>query len=436
MLIPPLLTLQVSVHTSAQPLLKPNQQVLEASPLTSLVSSQPPPVKPLAEPTHHSILGLPVVHLSLSLVNPLWVQLSQRGILPMAETICQSTQTFAGRISLFRSNWEALTPQPWVLQTVSEGYHIPLMFVPHQHLPPTNPHLFTEDSVILREEIQSLLQKQAICQVPVSMKGFYSNMFTVPKKDGDQRPVINLKHLNKFVKSEHFKMEGLHTVKALLRQNDWMAKVDLKDAFFMVPIAPQHRNLLLFRLEGRTYHFNCLPFGFCTAPRMFTKIFKPCVEMLRSLGIRLVIYMDDMLLMASSKQTLTEHVQLTMYLLENLGFSKKSILSPSQEIEFLGMLLNSITMEIKLPGEKIKKIRQEAHRLLAIKQPSAQQLSQLLGKLNATTPALQMAPLFCRSLQMCLKQALVDNHQKYQSVVCLSSQALEDLLWWKLHLTS
>ena len=73
------------------------------------------------------------------------------------------------------------------------------------------------------------------------------------KKEGGQRPVINLKHLNEFVKSEHFKMEGLHTVKGLLRQHDWMAKVDLKDDFFMVPIAPQHRNLLLFRLEGRAY---------------------------------------------------------------------------------------------------------------------------------------------------------------------------------------
>jgi len=52
--------------------------------------------------------------------------------------------------------------------------------------------------------------------------------------------------------------------------------------------------------------------------------------------------------------------QLSMYLLENLGFiknSKKFILCPSQETEFLGMLLNSSTMEIKLPGEKIKKIR-------------------------------------------------------------------------------
>ena len=39
--------------------------------------------------------------------------------------------------------------------------------------------------------------------------------------------------------SEHFKMEGLHTDKALLRRDDWMVKVDLKDAFLMVPIASQ-----------------------------------------------------------------------------------------------------------------------------------------------------------------------------------------------------
>jgi len=357
----------------------------------------------------------------------------------MAETICHSSQTFAGRISLFKLNWKALTQESWVIQTVTEGYHIPLTSVPNQYHHPSNPHLSSEDIAVLEEETQSLLQKQAISQIPAPAEGFYSNMFIVPKKDGGQRPVINLKHLNKYVKSEHFKMEGLHTVKALLRKNDWMAKVDLKDAFFMVPIASQFRHLLLFKLEKRTYQFNCLPFGLCTAPRVFTKILKPAVEMLRSLGIRLVIYMDDMLLMAESKQKLMEHVQSTLFLLENLGFivnSKKSILSSTQEIEFLGMIVNSLSMDLKLPGDKIRKIRQEAHRLLHLKQPSAQLLSQLLGKLNATSPALQMAPLFCRSLQICLKQALSDNQQDYRAVVQLSSQALEDLQWWELHLSS
>jgi len=97
--------------------------------------------------------------------------------------------------------------------------------------------------------------------------------------------------------------------------------------------------------------------------------------MLRAIGIHLVIYMDDMLLMASSKQSLMGYVHLLLFLLENLGFiinSKNSILCPSQEIEFLGVMLNSMTMEIRLPGEKIKKMRQEAHHLLSLDQPSAQ----------------------------------------------------------------
>ena len=97
-------------------------------------------------------------------------------------------------------------------------------------------------------------------------------------------------------------MEGLHTVKALIQQNDWMAKVDLKDAFFMVPIAQEHQHLLLFKIEMGTFHSKCLPFGLCTAPRVFTKVLKPAIELLRSVGIRLVIYMDDMLIMAHSTQ--------------------------------------------------------------------------------------------------------------------------------------
>ena len=105
-------------------------------------------------------------------------------------------------------------------------------------------------------------------------------MLVVPKKDGGQRPVINLKYLNRYVKLEHFKMEGLHTIKTLLQKNNWMAKVDLKDAFFMVPIAPQFRHLVLFKMEKKFFQFNCLPFG---SPK--GKLLKPAVEMLRSLGI-------------------------------------------------------------------------------------------------------------------------------------------------------
>ena len=141
---------------------------------------------------------------------------------------------------------------------------------------------------------------------------------------------------------------------------------------------------------------------------------------------------------APSSKLLTEQVFVTLYLLESTGFvinNKKSLLQPTQEIEFLGMIIDSVSMDLKLPGEKIKNIRQEAQKLFSLSSPSSHSLSQLVGQLNVTTPSLQMATLFCCSLQTCLKQALADNSQDYQSPVQLSSQAAKDLRWW-VHLLS
>lgn len=95
---------------------------------------------------------------------------------------------------------------------------------------------------------------------------FYSTLFLVPKKDGGQRPVINLKKLNAFFNPPYFKMEGIYTLKSLLRQGDWLTKVDLKDTYFSVPIHREQRKFLSFSVGNQTYLFTCLPFGLATAP--------------------------------------------------------------------------------------------------------------------------------------------------------------------------
>ena len=45
------------------------------------------------------------------------------------------------------------------------------------------------------------------------------------------------------VAPHHFKMEGLHALKDLLQTGDWMTKVDLRDAYFMIPIHSSDRSL-------------------------------------------------------------------------------------------------------------------------------------------------------------------------------------------------
>ena len=87
------------------------------------------------------------------------------------------------------------------------------------------------------------------------------------------RPIVDLCQLNKHcIRAEHLKMEGIHLVKDLLHKEDWMVKLDFKDAYFAVPIHQDHRKLLQFHWKGKVYQFNCLPFGLSSAPRVFTKV--------------------------------------------------------------------------------------------------------------------------------------------------------------------
>ena len=101
-----------------------------------------------------------------------------------------------------------------------------------------------------------------------------------------------------------------------------MAKVDLKDAYFMVPIHKEDRAFLKFSFEERTYQFQCLPCVLACTPWVFTKTLKPVAALLRQLGVRLIIYIDmyDILILAESKEAARDHSIGLKYLLKNLGF--------------------------------------------------------------------------------------------------------------------
>ena len=86
-------------------------------------------------------------------------------------------------------------------------------------------------------------------------------------------------------------------LKDLLRKGDYMIKTDLKVAYLMVPIWQNHQRYLWFLWRDSLLEFACLPFGLASAP---TKLLKPVLSILRQRGIRLIVYLDDILLMAPS----------------------------------------------------------------------------------------------------------------------------------------
>ena len=334
-----------------------------------------------------------------------------------------------GRLSRFRKNWEKVTQDSWVLQTV-QGLRLEFFTVPRYQVI-EQPKLDVERSQALSKEVNNLCQKRAIIPTTNDGTGFVSPVF-IPKTGEKWRSVINLKALNVYVVAPHFKMESVRSVKGLIQKDDWLTKLDLKDAYLTVPVLPCHQKYLRFCWQGQMWQFAVLPFGLNSAPFIFTKLMKPVVATLRKLGIWVVLYLDDMLIMANSQNKARDHYQWAIYLLKSLGFIlniEKSMWSPRQQVEFLGFRLDSKTMTILLPAQKLTTLLRTRRHLAEKTQASLREISQVLGTMVATHPAILPASLHYRHLER-TKTHYLSRGVAFDDLVPLNEDIQSDLKWW------
>ena len=317
------------------------------------------------------------------------------------------------------------------------GYHLELACIPHQRVTPRERQLSELEQDMVTEEVEKLLLKQAIKPVTENPNQFLSSLFLVPKKDGARRPVINLKPLNRYIRRQKFKMEGARVIRDILQKDDWMVSIDLKDAYLSVPVAEKDRQFLRFRWKGMLYEFQCLPLGLSSAPRVFTKLLKPVIALLRRQSIRCIIFLDDLLIMQQSQKSLKRTSQDILTLLQVLGFRinwEKSALVPTQMIQYLGLKVDSTQMTIALPKDKLRGIVQSCSQASRENSITIRDLARLIGKMTATAMAVLPAPLCYRSLQRLKNQSLFATSGDYEAKVLLDQAAREELQWWRYEL--
>ncbi len=339
--------------------------------------------------------------------------------------------SFGGRISRYVSAWQNITNDPWVLETVHHGLSLDFSSPPTQQRIPHNAVMNTEQSKICDEEVAALLEKGAITQV--DRGEFISGFFLIPKASGGWRPIINLKALNFFIPHLHFQMEGVNTLRYTVRQGDWLAKIDLKDAYFSVALNPSQRKFFCFKWKGKVFQYVSMPFGLGPAPRVFTKILRPIVGFLRQQGLRLVVYLDDILIIGHSREAAQEAVKRVVDLLESLGFviqDEKSVREPSQSLEYIGLVIDTISMSFTLPSKKKLKLLEHCNRAYNSKTLALRDIASLLGILNWAAQSVVYAPAHYRNLQVFYTQQSKRMLGDLSATVTLSPEAKSDLFWW------
>jgi len=121
----------------------------------------------------------------------------------------------AGRLQFFVQAWKEITSNNRILNWI-KGYSIRFKNKPVQFRIVDTSSQLTHQSTELRGAIAQLIAKNAIEECIEIHDQFISPYFLVPKPDGSNRFIINLKELNKFIDPPHFKMEDISSVKNLI----------------------------------------------------------------------------------------------------------------------------------------------------------------------------------------------------------------------------
>ena len=264
-----------------------------------------------------------------------------------------------------------------------------------------------------------------------SVSGFLQPSFPRQEGFGVLAPHHRLVDPERQITSSRFHMETPPSVLNSIRPGDWMISLDLQDAYLQVPVHHDSRRFLRFVVDGKPFQFRVLCFGLTTAPQVFTRIMAPVSAILHRHGVRMLRYLDDWLILASSKIACLQSRDRLLSVCTELGIQvnlTKSSLVPSQSIVYLGMEIHSLPFIARPTPVRANNLIRLIEEFLSTPSPPACLWRRLLGHLSSLILLVSGGMIRMRLLQLCLKgqwDFLDDQFQVSWSPLCR-----EDLLWW------
>ena len=274
----------------------------------------------------------------------------------------------------------------------------------------------------------------------------------IPKKHSDKfRLIFHLSHpktgdsINSFIPKEDFSLQYTKidtAIAALLTfgPGTYMAKSDIESAFRIFPINKEDWELLGMLWDEKYYVDMFLPFGLRSAPFKFNNLSLAIAWILlyKCLISYVDFILDDFLAMEPPAkhppydQPCRVSLNSLLLTLKNLGIpiSLHKTEGPSTTLHFLGILLDSINMEARLPEDKVTRLKAELSQWSIRKSATLREIQSLIGTLNFACRVIPPGrPFLLRIIQ------LTHNVTKPQHHIRLSAGFREDIKMWQSFLS-
>ena len=157
-----------------------------------------------------------------------------------------------------------------------------------------------------------------------------SGLGLVPKHDGGWRIIYHLSaptthSINYFIDPlmyslSYCSIDDAYTIINKLGPGTLLSKIDLKDAFRLIPVRPTDWNLLGIHWQQNYYIDTCLPFGLRSAPYLFNRFSSALHWILEhNYGVQhLLHYLDDFFTVGPADSDVCEHSLNAMLMLCNI----------------------------------------------------------------------------------------------------------------------
>lgn len=210
-----------------------------------------------------------------------------------------------------------------------------------------------------------------------------------------------------------------------------LAKFDIESAYRVVPVHPEDRPLLGMAWKGQWYVDKVLPFGLRSAPKIFSAVADALQWLMVQQALDVLHYLDDFLVICPPGGTQRDDLGTALKLCEELGvpIAAHKTEGPSTVITFLGIELDSVERVLRLPEEKLRRLKREIERWKGRRCCTKRELQSIIGLLQHASCVVKPGRTFLRRMISLLPVAKKPHHR-----IRLNAGFRSDLIWWSMFL--